>query len=101
MEGGRGSCKDCIFDFVEHRYALQPARQHAAAQVVELTREGVAFLQQRFSDFDRDRDGRLSRSEQDDMFSCAPSRWFHSHVPDIWPLLPRLPRCLWACGYLS
>lgn len=44
------------------------------SQVVELTREGVEFLEQRFAQYDKDGDGRLSPSEQDDMFACAPSR---------------------------
>ncbi|BDA51482.1 mitochondrial Rho GTPase 2 [Coccomyxa sp. Obi] len=46
----------------------------APDQVVELTREGVEFLEQRFAQYDKDADGRLSPSEQDDMFACAPSR---------------------------
>ena len=45
-----------------------------AEQVVELTREGVEFLEQRFAQYDKDADGQLSPSEQDDMFACAPSR---------------------------
>ncbi|CAL8465634.1 g5170 [Coccomyxa elongata] len=48
--------------------------QRAPDQVVELTREGVEFLEQRFTQSDKDADGRLSASEQDDMFACAPSR---------------------------
>ncbi|EIE18377.1 hypothetical protein COCSUDRAFT_38657 [Coccomyxa subellipsoidea C-169] len=48
--------------------------QRSPDQVVELTREGVDFLEQRFAQFDKDGDGRLSPAEQDDMFACAPSR---------------------------
>ncbi len=54
-------------------------------QVVELTREGVEFLEQRFAQFDKDGDGRLSPAEQDDMFACAPSRCMLELTPTDTP----------------
>jgi Ca2+-binding EF-hand superfamily protein len=42
--------------------------------VVELTKEGIDFFEQRFEEFDRDKDGCLSTAEQDEMFSTAPCR---------------------------
>ncbi len=47
--------------------------------MVELGREGAAFLEQRFGEFDRDGDGVLSPAEQDDMFSTAPCRCLIRH----------------------
>ena len=43
-------------------------------QVVELTEDAKEFLNARFEEFDKDRDGVLSPAEQDDMYSTAPSR---------------------------
>lgn len=43
-------------------------------QVVELTREGRVFLEVRFRQFDRNEDGMLSSSEQEEAFSTAPFR---------------------------
>ena len=43
-------------------------------QVVELTDVARQFLDARFSDFDRDRDGVLSQAELDEMYSTSPSR---------------------------
>lgn len=48
--------------------------ERGPAQVVELTLQGVAFLEQRFGEFDADADDVLSAAEQEDMFSTAPSR---------------------------
>ena len=44
------------------------------AQVVELTDFAKEFLNARFTEFDKDKDGILSPSEQDDMYSTSPSR---------------------------
>lgn len=57
---------------------MTPTPGRHCAQVVELTREGTAFLEQRFGEFDRDGDGVLSAAEQDDMFSTAPSRCYRA-----------------------
>ncbi|CAK0731768.1 hypothetical protein CVIRNUC_000040 [Coccomyxa viridis] len=43
-------------------------------QVVELTGVARQFLDARFADFDKDRDGFLSQSELDEMYSTSPSR---------------------------
>ena len=43
-------------------------------QVVELTDVARQFLDARFADFDKDRDGVLSRAELDEMYSTSPSR---------------------------
>ncbi len=82
---------------MERWYECLLADRQATAQVVELTREGVAFLQQRFRDFDKDRDGRLSRSEQDDMFACAPLRWPQFPPFKFLILAPRAPQALPGC----
>ena len=44
------------------------------AQVVELTPTAASFLRNAFSTADRDLDGVLSPSEQDELFSTAPSK---------------------------
>jgi hypothetical protein len=43
-------------------------------QVVELTASGLAFFSEAFRTFDRNGDGLLSPSEQEEMFATAPSR---------------------------
>jgi hypothetical protein len=45
-----------------------------AVQVVELTPVATAFLRSAFASADRDLDGVLSPSEQDELFSTAPAK---------------------------
>ena len=42
--------------------------------MVELTEAARDFLNARFKEFDRDKDGSLSAAELDDMYSTSPSR---------------------------
>ena len=49
-------------------------------QVVELTDVARQFLDARFSDFDRDKDGVLSQAELDEIYSTSPSRSAACHL---------------------
>ena len=57
-----------------------------ALQVVELTGVARQFLDARFADFDKDRDGILSQTELDEMYSTSPSRSAPWHLSlSSWP----------------
>ena len=74
-----------------------------ACQVVELTDVARQFLDARFSDFDRDRDGVLSQAELDEVYSTSPSRSapLSSQPQQLATLPPPHPHAVMQCSLVS